>query len=53
MSHQKSSRWITFRNGITGVDRSQPRPGLILAARVLAESGDNPHHHAAPKARKN
>jgi len=32
---------------------SQPGLGVILGARVLAESGDDPHHFADDKARKN
>jgi hypothetical protein len=32
---------------------SQPGPGLILGARVLAEFGDDPHRYATAKARKN
>lgn len=33
--------------------RSLPGLGLVLAARVLAEFGDDPHRYANPKARKN
>ena len=33
--------------------RSQPGPGPVLAARVLAEFGDDPHRYADPKSRKN
>lgn len=33
--------------------RSQPGLGTILAARVLAEFGDDPHRYATGKARKN
>jgi transposase len=33
--------------------RSQPGMGAILGARVLAESGDDPHRYADGKARKN
>lgn len=33
--------------------RSLPGLGLVLAARVLAEFGDDPHRYADPKARKN
>jgi hypothetical protein len=32
---------------------SQPRPGVILGARVLAEFGDDPHRYADARARKN
>jgi transposase len=32
---------------------SQPGPGRILGARVLAEFGDDPHRYASAKARKN
>jgi Transposase IS116/IS110/IS902 family len=32
--------------------RSQPGPGLVLAARVLAEFGDDPNRCATAKARK-
>ncbi|MDT5052991.1 MAG: hypothetical protein QOF66_1357 [Mycobacterium sp.] len=32
---------------------SQPGLGVILAARVLAEFGDDPHPYADAKARKN
>jgi Transposase IS116/IS110/IS902 family len=31
---------------------SQPGPGVVLAARVLAELGDDPHRYASAKARK-
>jgi hypothetical protein len=33
--------------------RSQPGPGPVLGARVLAEFGDDPHRYATAKARKN
>jgi transposase len=33
--------------------RSQPGPGPVLGARVLAEFGDDPHRYASAKARKN
>jgi transposase len=33
--------------------RSQPGMGAILGARVLAESGDDPHRYADGKARRN
>jgi len=33
--------------------RSLPGLGLVLAARVLAEFGDDPHRYTDPKARKN
>ncbi len=33
--------------------RSQPGLGPVLAARVLAEFGDDPHRYADPKSRKN
>jgi transposase len=32
---------------------SQPGPGPVLGARVLAEFGDDPHRYASAKARKN
>jgi transposase len=32
---------------------SQPGPGLIPGARVLAESGDDPHRYAGTRARRN
>jgi hypothetical protein len=33
--------------------RSQPGMGAVLGARVLAESGDDPHRYADSKARRN
>jgi hypothetical protein len=35
-----------------GIVRSQPGLGLVLAARVLAEFGDDPNRYASAKARK-
>ncbi|MDB1088983.1 hypothetical protein PJ985_15590 [Streptomyces sp. ACA25] len=32
---------------------SQPGPGPLLGARVLAEFADDPHRYASAKARKN
>ena len=33
--------------------RSQPGMGAVTGARVLGESGDDPHRYASAKARKN
>jgi transposase len=38
--------------GIGWAERHQPGLGVVLAARVPAEFGDDPHRYASAKARK-